>query len=98
MRSLKTFILLGSLICLGPINAHAGAASKVVDLLVNDSGLSELLTRKGIRGVAANRVRSSIQNSLRNLHPQGELPSAYELQRTLKGLSVDTSSDSPDAA
>ncbi|MCO4795297.1 MAG: hypothetical protein KC493_16380 [Bacteriovoracaceae bacterium] len=97
MRSLFSLLLFMGLL-LGPTQfAYSGAASKVVDLLVNDSGLSELLTRKGIRGVAANRVKNSVRNSLMNLNYNGELPSAYQLKRILKNLSVDSSSGSPDA-
>lgn len=98
MRSLLSFLLLMGLLIIPMEHAQAGAASKVIDLLVNDSGLSELLTRKGIRGVAAHKVKSSVRNSLMNLSPNGQLPSAYQLRGILKNLSVDTSPGSPDAA
>ncbi len=98
MRSLLSVFLLFGLLILPMEHANAGAASKVIDLLVNDSGLSELLTRKGIRGVAAHKVKSSVKNSLMNLSSNGRLPSAYQLRRILQNLSVDTSPGSPDAA
>lgn len=98
MRSLLSFLLLTGLLILPMQHAQAGAASKVIDLLVNDSGLSELLTRKGIRGVAAHKVKSSVRNSLMNLTSNGKLPSAYQLRQILRNLSVDTSPGSPDAA
>jgi hypothetical protein len=98
MRSLLSFLLFIVLLITPVEQAEAGAASKVIDLLINDSGLSELLSRKGIRGVAAHKVKSSVRNSLMNLTPNGDLPSAYQLRKILQNLSVDSSPGSPDAA
>ena len=74
---------------------HAGGAGKGVDLLVNESGLLELLSNKGIRGLSANRLKNSGLNSIKNLNASGSLPSAYQLQSILRNLNV--TSDSIDA-
>jgi hypothetical protein len=86
-----TFVLVG-------INqqAVASGAGKVIDVVVNESGLLELLSNKGIRGVTANKLKNSALNSIKNLNTSGKVPTAYQLKSILRNLNV--AGDSVDAA
>lgn len=76
--------------------AWGAGAGKVIDFLVNDTGISLLLSSKGLRNLPASKLKNSAINSLKNLNASGKLPSAYQLKKILRGLNV--SGDSVDAA
>ncbi len=73
--------------------AHGGAVSKVLDLLVNESGIIELLSGKGIRGSGAHQLKYSALNSLKNLNPSGEVPDAEQLKIILQNLDTSGKGD-----
>ena len=72
------------------LSLHAAGGGKLLDLLVNESGLLELLTKNGVEEVAARQVQSHVKNSLSSLGLDGGEP-AESLQKAIAGLS-----DSPE--
>lgn len=69
------------------VNTHAAGAGKLLDLLVNESGLVELLTKNGIEGAANAQVRTYVRNSILSLSAGGNMPTGDALMRIIAGLS-----------
>ncbi len=79
--------LLASILMLFSLTTFAvGGGGKLLDLLVNESGLIELLTRNGIEAAAARQVQHNIANSLTSLGLTGQSASPEALQRVIAGL------------
>ncbi|MCF8059977.1 MAG: hypothetical protein K9K67_11820 [Bacteriovoracaceae bacterium] len=67
-------------------NLHAVGGGKLLDLLLNESGLVELLTKNGIEGAAAAQVKSYVKNSILSLSVGSNMPSGEALLTIIKGL------------
>lgn len=79
---------LSLLICLFSFNANAAGAGKLIDVLVNDSGLVELLGKKGIKGAAAKRASDYVTLSWKSLNMFGDrIPTKVEIKRILASIS-----------
>ena len=79
--------VLASILMLFSLTTFAvGGGGKLLDLLVNESGLVELLTRNGIEAAAARQVQHNIANSLTSLGLTGQSASPEALQRVIAGL------------
>lgn len=83
MKILLSFILLLSL----TFNTQAAGGGKLLDLIVNESGLVELLTKNGIEGAVNAQVRSYVKNSILSLTAGGAMPSGRDLMKVINGLS-----------
>lgn len=68
------------------LTVHAAGGGKLLDLLVNESGLLELLTKNGIEEVAARQVQNHVKNSLTSLGLSANA-SGESLQRVIASLS-----------
>ncbi len=67
---------------------------KLVDVLVNESGLTESLSKFGIRGSSALQVRSYVNNSITSLYLFGnKKPTASQLKRFITNLNTTSSKD-----
>ncbi len=87
MFSVKRFLTIGLTLCLLSFNANAGAG-KLIDVLVNDSGLIELLGKKGIKGAAAKRASDYVTLSWKSLNQFGDrLPTKTEIKKILSSIS-----------
>jgi len=63
------------------------SAIKLVDILLNDSGLSQSLSKHGIRGTSATKIKSYVRNSVTSLYLYGnKKPSASQLKRFVRGI------------
>ncbi|OUR97345.1 hypothetical protein A9Q84_13555 [Halobacteriovorax marinus] len=63
------------------------SAIKLVDILVNETGLSESLSKHGIRGTSATKVKSYVRNSVSSLYLYGnKKPTASQLKRFVRGI------------
>jgi len=88
MFSVKRFMTVGLALCLLSFNANAAGAGKLIDVLVNDSGLIELLGKKGIKGAAAKRASDYVTLSWKSLNQFGDrLPTKTEIKRILASIS-----------
>lgn len=71
-----------------------GSVVKLVDILVNEAGLSNSLTKFGIRGNSATEINSYVNNSIRALHGlDGSRPTAKELKKIIKNIRTKTNKD-----
>ncbi len=68
------------------LNIYGAGAGKLLDLLLNESGLVELLTKNGIEGAAAVQVRTYVKNSILSLSVGSEMPTGDALLNIIKGL------------
>jgi hypothetical protein len=68
------------------LNIYGAGAGKLLDLLLNESGLVELLTKNGIEGAAAVQVRTYVKNSILSLSVGNEMPTGDALLNIIKGL------------
>lgn len=63
------------------------SAIKLVDILINDSGLSESLSKFGIRGSSSTQVRGYVKNSIDSLYKfGGSKPTASSLKRHVNSI------------
>lgn len=82
MKMLMSFLL----VCTLTVNTYA-AGGKLLDLVLNESGLVELLTKNGIEGAANAQVRSYVRNSILSLTAGGNMPTGKGLMEIINGLS-----------
>ncbi len=68
------------------LSVYGAGGGKLLDLLVNETGLLEVLTKNGIEQVTARQVQSHVKNSLSSLGLKAG-SSAESLQRVIAGLS-----------
>lgn len=80
----KTALLL--ILTFTSLNISAGASGKLIDFLLNDSGVAEILTKNGIDAVAIPRVKRYVTNSLTALNFKNKKPTKKELQAILSSL------------
>ncbi|WP_372652661.1 hypothetical protein [Halobacteriovorax sp.] len=71
-----------------------GGLVKLGDILVNEVGLSNSLTKFGIRGNSATEINSYVNNSIRALYGiDGTRPSANQLKKIIKNINAKTNKD-----
>ncbi|OUR96260.1 hypothetical protein A9Q84_07840 [Halobacteriovorax marinus] len=80
---LRKILLL--LVLLSSLSIQAGGG-KLIDFLINDSGVAEMLTKNGIDAVAIPRVKRYVRNSLVALNFKNKAPTKREIQNILKNL------------
>ncbi|TNF01033.1 MAG: hypothetical protein EP326_05395 [Deltaproteobacteria bacterium] len=87
MFTAKRYLTIGLALCLLSFNASAGAG-KLIDVLVNDTGLLELLGKNGIKGTAAKRASDYVTLSWKSLNQFGDrLPTKTEIKTILASIS-----------
>ena len=79
-------IVLLLMLSIGSFSIQAGAGGKLIDFLLNDSGVAEILTKNGIDAVAIPRVKRYVTNSLTALNFKNKKPTKKELLGILNGL------------
>lgn len=64
------------------------SAIKLIDVLINDSGLEQSLSKYGVRGSSSTQVRSYVKNSIDSLNPLslGKSPNASTLKRHVRRI------------
>lgn len=83
----KVFII--ALYTITQVWASPGAQGvKLIDFLVSDSGVLEILGRRGIQGAPANSVQSYVKNSIKAFSPATDDLSKSELRRIISELNV----------
>ncbi len=71
-----------------------GSVVKLVDILVNEVGLQNSLTKFGIRGNSATEVNSYVNNSIRALYGLDNVrPTAKELKKIVNNIKTKTNKD-----
>lgn len=61
----KNFIVLGLILALAaPLSVHAAASVKLIDFIVSSSGLTEILSKNGVKGVDAKQIESYVASSI----------------------------------
>ena len=68
LRKMKSVLLTLFLTLSLSTQAWSAGAGKVIDFLVNDTGISLLLSSKGLRNLPASKLKNSAINSLKNLN------------------------------
>ena len=89
-RSIVFSFIFFSLFSASVMGAGAG---KLFDLLVNESGLMDVLARRGIEGVPADKVGVFVKNSLKSFTPDGSMPTGSQLKKIvsdIKSLKTDS--------
>lgn len=82
-------LLLISLLTLTQVWANpAGQGVKLIDFILTDSGVLEVLGRRGIQGGQASSVQSYVKNSLRAFSPASEDLTKTELRQIINDLNV----------
>ncbi|WP_127716078.1 hypothetical protein [Halobacteriovorax sp. HLS] len=77
LRKASLAFILGMLIT----GQSMASAVKLIDILINDSGLSQSLSKYGVRGTSATQVKSYVKNSIDSLYKfGGSTPSAKTLR------------------
>ena len=88
MNRLKHIVLVLFLSISFTLETHAAGAGKLIDFLVNDTGVIELLGSKGIKGAAASRTKKYIMLSLSSLNAMGNrTPTKTELKKIISSIS-----------
>ncbi|WP_127716651.1 hypothetical protein [Halobacteriovorax sp. HLS] len=75
-----------TLILLTSLSIQASGGGKLIDFLINDTGVAEILTKNGIDAIAIPRVKRYVSNSLTALNFKNSKPSKKELQGILNSL------------
>lgn len=82
-------LLLISLLTLTQVWANpAGQGVKLIDFILSDSGVLEVLGRRGIQGAQASSVQSYVRNSIRAFSPASEDLTKTELRQIINDLNV----------
>lgn len=81
---IKKILLL--LVLLASLNIQASGGGKLIDFLINDSGVAEMLTKNGVDAVAIPRVKRYVKNSLVALNFKNKTPTKRELKNILRSL------------
>lgn len=68
------------------LTAFASGTGKLVDVLISESGVVEMLAKRGIEGVPAQKVSSYVKNSLISLSFADRVPTKRELLEIIGGL------------
>lgn len=88
MKRIKSSILLLLLSFSLSFQANAAGAGKLIDFLINDTGVIELLGSKGIKGAAASQTKKYIMRSLSSLNMMGDrVPTKTELKTIIAMIS-----------
>lgn len=74
-------------------STFAAGGAQLFKLLVNESGLAELLVKNGIEEAAAANVKTYVKNSILSLTVGNEMPTGEALVQVIKGLDSSTSAD-----
>jgi hypothetical protein len=74
------------ILSLASLSIQAAGGGKLIDFLLNDSGVAEILTKNGIDAVAIPRVKRYVTNSLTALNFKNKKPTKRELQGILRSL------------
>ncbi len=64
------------------LNVWAAGSGKLVELIVSESGLVEMLSKRGVEGASANRVEGYVRSSLLSLNRNSK-PSPAQLKKVL---------------
>jgi len=92
-RSLPKILGVVALSCSLQFSASASSI-KLIDILANESGLGQYLSKFGIRGSSATQVKSYVNNSIASLYKFGSAkPSAATLRRHVANLPTTSSKD-----
>jgi len=75
-----------SLLLLVSFSALASGPGKLADILISESGVMELLAKRGIEGIPAQKVSSYVKNSLISLSFADRVPTKRELIEIIGGL------------
>lgn len=67
------------------VNVNA-AGGKLIELLVNDTGILEILGKRGIQGAPAKKVSEYVSQSLLSLSFGNKKPSVSELRKIIKSI------------
>jgi hypothetical protein len=87
MNRLQQFLIVPLLSFSVSISSQAGAG-KLIDFLVNDTGIIELLGSKGIKGATASRTKKYVMLSLSSLNIMGDrAPTKIELRKIISTIS-----------
>ena len=67
------------------LNVNA-AGGKLIELLVNDSGILEILGKRGIKGAPAKKVSEYVSQSILSISYSSKKPAAGDLRKIIKGI------------
>jgi hypothetical protein len=88
MRRIQQNLLALLLVMSVSTSVYSAGAGKLIDFLVNDTGIIELLGSKGIKGAAASRTKKYILLSLSSLNIVGDrIPTKVELKKIISTIS-----------
>jgi hypothetical protein len=88
MKRIQQLLLVFILAMSFTATSHAAGAGKLIDFLVNDTGIIELLGSKGIKGAAASRTKKYVMLSLSSLNMMGDrVPTKVELKKIISSIS-----------
>jgi hypothetical protein len=82
MKLFKTLLLAFTLMT----SAYGAGAGKLIDLLLNESGLVEYLAKHGVDGVASQKVSGFVRHSLVGLNMTDKVPTKRELTQIITAL------------
>lgn len=88
MRSFFKILLVSFLALTQVWASPAGQGAKLIDFILSDSGVLEVLSRRGIQGGPANSVQSYVKNSLRAFSPNADDLTKTELRQIINDLST----------
>ncbi|MBK22434.1 MAG: hypothetical protein CME70_00395 [Halobacteriovorax sp.] len=83
-RLLKGFVILATAFCLS-LSANA-AGGKLIEMLVNDTGVLELLGKRGIKGAPAKKVSEYVSQSILSISYSNKKPAASELRKIITSI------------
>ncbi|MBT7609370.1 MAG: hypothetical protein HN576_06420 [Bacteriovoracaceae bacterium] len=88
MKRMQQLLLVFIFSLLFAVTSYAAGAGKLIDFLVNDTGIIELLGSKGIKGAAATRAKKYVMLSLSSLNMMGDrVPTKIELKKIITSIS-----------
>lgn len=68
------------------INVNAAGGGKLIELLVNDSGVLEILGKRGIKGAPAKKVSEYVGQSILSISFSNKKPSVQQLKKIIKSI------------
>lgn len=88
MRSKNLFSYFTALAIVLTFSLSANAAGgKLIEMLLNDSGVLEILGKKGIKGTSARKVSEYITESILSISYSNKKPGIEELKKIIKSIS-----------
>lgn len=88
MKKLLTFFLLSSFLVSQSMAQGLSVGAKLIDFLISDSGVVEILAKRGIQGTPATNVQSYVKNSLTAFSIHNKPVTKDELRQILRTLNV----------